>query len=163
MFNVTIDQAIDIGYATFCAYKKDRLRQVLSRPNYAPLNEFFTKDKVILQGGDCIKGWISLGSTGNAKHISSGFEEDTHNVTNLVEELKVDWSQATTNATYDYSHVAMLKNDRLRIFRYIDAQRKNMFKEFADLLYASLWTTPTGSADKTSPHGIPAYTFKLAA
>ena len=153
---ITIEQAVDVGYSVFSAHKKDDLQITLDRPNYTPVNDLFGKDKVILEGGDNVKGWITLADEGNAKHISL-WEEDTENVLNIDREIKVDWTHATTNVSYNRIELGMTMDNELRTFRYLDGKKKNMFREFAELLQDAIFSCPVSATDRKNPHGLPTW------
>jgi len=153
---ISVEQAVDVGYSVFSAHKKDDLQQTFEYPDYSPLNELFGAEKSILEGGDSIKGWITLGDEGNAKHISL-WEEDSENVVNIDKEIKVDWTHVTTNVSYNRIELGMTMNDKLRTFRYLDGKKKNMFRELAQLLYLAMFSAPTSSGDKKNPHGLPCW------
>lgn len=154
---ITIDHAIDVGYSTFAAHLKDDLQMTFADPNFQPLNVLFDEHKTILDGGDEVKGWITLGDTGNFKHVSSGWEEDSDNTVNTDEEWKVNWTNATTNMSYSAIELAMCGDDDLKTYRYIDGKKQNMIREFAEGTRDKLFLSPTSSSDKTSPHGIPSW------
>ena len=157
MPTITMDQAIDVGSSVFAAHKKDDLQMTFAKTNYQALNDAFGKDKMILSGGDQIKSWITLKDTGNAKHVGTGWDEDSHNPRNINVEVVTKWFQATTNTDYSRVELGYTQDDKLRTYRYLQGQKLNMFREFADLLYDAMWTTPSSATDTLSPHGFPAW------
>jgi hypothetical protein len=152
---ITIDQAIDVGHATLENYAKDgdRLEMTFKEASYQPVNDLFGKDKVTLQGGDRIEGFITLGDTGNAKHISL-WEEDSDNVNNTDKKWSVNWTHASTNMTYNRIELGMNMGDDVQVYNYLNGKRKNMFREFGELLQDAIFQTPTGSEDEKNPHGL---------
>ena len=124
---ITIDQAVDVGYATLENYAKpsDRLEITFKEACYQPVNDFFGKDKSSLKGGDRIEGFITLGDTGNAKHISL-WEEDSHNVVNTDSKWEVDWTHASTNMSYNRIELGMNMGDDVKVYDYLNGKRKNM-------------------------------------
>jgi len=154
---ITMDQALDVGKSVFAAHKKDDLQMTFAETNYQALNDCFGKDKTILQGGDQIKSWITLKDTGNAKMSGTGWEEDAHNTVNVNTEVISKWRQATTNTDYSRIELGYCQDDKLRTYRYLQGQQLNMFREFADMLYEKIWTTPVNAADKLNPEGIAAW------
>jgi len=155
---ITIDQAIDVGYSTLEAYAKpsDRLEMTFKEACYQPVNDFFGKDKSRLKGGDRIEGFITLADTGNAKHISL-WEEDSDNVVNTDSKWEVDWTHASTNMSYNRIELAMHMGDDVKVYDYLNGKRKNMFRELGELLQDALFQTPTSATDKKNPHGLPAW------
>jgi len=153
---ISIEQAIDVGQSTFEAHKKDALQMTFAEACYTPVNELFTTDKILLEGGDSVKGWVTLEDTGNAKHISL-WEEDSDNVVNTDSEIEVKWTHATTNLSYSRIELGMTMDDNLRTYRYLDGKRKNMFRELAELLQDAIFQAPTSSSDKKNPHGLPSW------
>jgi len=154
---ITMEQAIDVGYSVFAAHKKNDLQMTFAKTNYQALNDCFGKDKTILQGGDQIKSWITLKDTGNAKHVGTGWDADSHNTRNINVEVVSKWKQATTNIDYSRIELGYTQDDKLRTYRYLQGQKLNMFREFADLLYDSMWSTPTSATDNLNPNGFPAW------
>jgi len=152
---ITIEQAIDLGYATLENYAKDSDRLVITFKEacYTPVNDWFGKDKVVVTGGDRIEGFITLGDTGNAKHVSL-WEEDSDNVVNTDKQWSVNWTHAATNMTYNRIELGMNMGDDVKVYNYFDGKRKNMFREFAELLQNAIFQTPVSATDKKNPHGI---------
>lgn len=150
---ISIEQSIDVGMATLSAHKKDALQLTFNESCYTPINMLFGEKKEILGGGDNVKGWITLGDTGNARHISL-WEEDTENVVNTDHEIKVDWTHASTNMSYNRIELGMNMDDSLRTYRYLNGKRQNMFREFSELLQTAIFLSPTSATDKKNPHGL---------
>lgn len=155
---ITIEQAIDLGRSTLENYakKSDRLEMTLKEANYQAVNDMFGKDKTTLSGGDRVEGFITLTDTGNAKHISL-WEEDVTNVVNTDDKWEVDWTHATTNMSYNRIELQMHMGDDVQVYDYLNGKRKNMFREFAELLQDAIFQTPTSATDKKNPHGLPAW------
>ncbi|MFA5158164.1 MAG: hypothetical protein WC451_03210 [Patescibacteria group bacterium] len=159
MPEITIDHAIDIGYATLQNYAKDsdRLEMTFKEANYTPVNEWFTKDKMKLDGGDVVKFYITLSDVGNAKHIGL-WEEDSDNTVNTDEEGTVKWTHATTNMSYNRVELGMnMGKGNIQVYNYLNGKRKNMFREFAEMLQTAAFLTPSSATDKKNPHGLPSW------
>lgn len=152
---ITVEQAVDLGYATLQAYAKetDRLEMTFATVNCTPINVMFTKEKVVKQGGDIIKGWITLGDTGNGKHVAL-WEEETTNVVNTDAEITVNWTHYITNLSYNRIELGMNMGNDVQVYDYLNGKRKNMFREAATQLQNALFSSPTGPSDKRNPHGI---------
>jgi len=153
---ITIDQAVDLGYATLQSFKQDDFAITLKHPKYEAINHWFRKDKMMLDGGDRVTRYISLGDTGNAQFVRL-YQTDQPNVTNTDKEIKVEWTHAITSFTYSRKELAMNLGNKVRVYNYLKSRRMNAFREFADLLEEAAWTTPTSSSDDLNPHGIPAW------
>lgn len=152
---LTIEQAVDLGYATLQAYAKesDRLEMTFAVTSCAPVNEIFTKDKVVKQGGDVVKGWITLSDTGNAKHVAL-WEEETTNVVNTDDEISVNWTHFNSNMAYNRIELGMNMGSDVQAYNYLNGKRKNMFREAAEELQSAFFASPTSSTDKKNPHGV---------
>jgi len=152
---LTIEQAIDLGYATLCAYAKesDRLEMTFAVTNCTPVNEVFTKDKVVKQGGKVVKGYITLKDTGNARHVAL-WEEDTSNVINTDAEITVNWTHFTNNLTYNRIELGMNMGNDVEVYDYLNGKRKNMYRESAGTLQEAFFGSPTSATDKKNPHGV---------
>jgi hypothetical protein len=155
---ITIDQAVDLGYATLQSFKQDDFAITLKHPRYEAINSWFRKDKLQLDGGDSVKRYIQLGDTGNAQHVRL-YQTDTPNVTNTDKEITVNWTHAITSFTYSRKELAMNLGNKVRVYNYLKSRRMGAFREFADLLEEAAWTTPTSSTDDLNPHGLPALTY----
>lgn len=151
---ITIEQAIDVGLATLASYTKDALEMTFKDVTHDLYNTWFSAAE--RDSGDAIKEFITLKDTGNAKMISL-WEEDTHNVVNTDEEIKVDWTHATTNMDYNRIELAMHTGDDVRVYNYLNGKQKNMYREFAELLQSKLILSPSSASDKKNPHGLAAW------
>ncbi len=156
MAGITIEQAIDLGTATLESFKTDALEVALKHQTYEVLNQWFKKDKVMLDGGDRAEAFITLRDTGNASQVRM-YETDTPNVANVDEKIKVEWTHAQTSFSYSIKELAMNKGNKQRIYSLFKQRRLNMYREFADLLEELAWQTPTGASDDRNPWGIPGW------
>jgi hypothetical protein len=153
---ITIDQAVDLGYATLQSFKQDDFAVALKHPRYEAINKWFREEKMQLDGGDRVTRYIQLRDTGNAQHVRL-YETDTPNVVNTDEEIQVNWTHAITSFSYDRRELAMNLGNKVRVYNYLKSRRMGAYREFADLLEEAAWTTPTSSSDDLNPHGIPAW------
>jgi len=146
---------VDIGFSTLEGYAKDsdRLEMTLKEANYQAVNDLFGKDKYVLGGGDRIEGFITLADQGNAKHISL-WEEDSDNVVNTDSKWTVNWTHATTNMSYNRIELGMNMGDDVKVYDYLNGKRKNMFREFAEILHDAIFQSPTSASDELNPHGL---------
>jgi hypothetical protein len=156
MAGITIEQAIDLGQATLEQFKQDDLQMTLKHQSYEVLNQWFEKDKVVLDGGDRVTRHISLRDTGNASHVRM-YDVDTPNVANVDETIKVEWTHAKTSFSYSLKELAMNEGNRQRIYNLLKQRHDNAYREFADLLEEAAWRTPTSSSDDLNPFGIPGW------
>jgi hypothetical protein len=153
---LTIDQAIDIGYSVLNANlnkaEADRIRIVMGEQTYRPLNELWKLAET--DGGDLFKFWVSLKDTGNGGH-KSHWSADTRNVINTDVEGQVSWAEYSTNMTYNRVElaVAMSRGD-LQVYNYLVSKRQKMFAEAASDIMAQLILSPASSTDKFVPFGI---------
>jgi len=152
--DITIEQAIDLGHATLARMRRENLQLTFNTPEFALYNRWFREAE--RDSGDCVKEFITLQDTGNAKMISL-WEEDTHNTVNTDHEIKVDWVHATTNMTYSRIEVAMNKGNKVRLYNYLAGKQKNMFRELAEMLQLRLVLSPTSASDSKNPHGMAAW------
>lgn len=138
------------------AKDSDRLEMTFKEASYQAVNDTFGKDKSTLTGGDRIEGFITLSDTGNAKHISL-WEEDSDNVVNTDKKWEVNWTHATTNMSYNRIELGYNMGDDIKVYDYLNGKRKNMYREFAELLQDALFQTPTSATDSKNPHGFPSW------
>jgi hypothetical protein len=153
---ITIDQAVDLGYATLQSFKQDDFAVALKHPRYEAINKWFREDKMQLDGGDRVTRYIQLNDTGNAQHVRL-YETDSPNVTNTDKEIKVEWTHAITSFSYDRRELAMNLGNKCRVYNYLKSRRMGAFREFADLLEEAAWATPSSASDDLNPHGIPGW------
>lgn len=157
MAGITISQAIDLGYATLEAFKKDSIQMTFNHPTYEVMNNWMKRAQ-IEDGGDVVKAFITLKDTGNAKHVRM-YESDTPNVANTDKEISINWTHFQNSFSYSLKELAMNLGNKRRIYNLLKSRRKNMLRETADALEEAAWKTPTSSDDDRNPHGIPAYTL----
>jgi len=155
MAGITIDQAIDLGYATLQAFDKDDLQMTFNHPTYEVINNWMKRAK-IMDGGDVAKSYITLKDTGNAKHVRM-YETDTPNVANTDREVSVNWTHGQNSFSYSMKELAINRGNLRRVYDLLSSRRKNCFREFADLLEEAAWRTPSASDDDREPHGIPGW------
>jgi hypothetical protein len=153
---ITIDQAVDLGYATLQSFDQDDFAITLKHPRYEAINQWFRKDKVQLDGGDRVTRYIQLRDANNAQHVRL-YQTDQPNATNTDEEIQVEWTHAITSFTYSRKELAMNLGNKVRVYNYLKSRRMGAFREFADLLEEAAWVTPTDANDDLNPHGIPAW------
>ena len=151
MSDMTIEQAIDVGHATLASRRKEALEMTFNDITHELYNTWFrAADR---DSGDSIKDYITLKDTGNAKMIAL-WEEDTHNLVNTDEEIKVDWVHASTNMDYNRVLLAMNMGNEVRVYNYLTGKQKNMYREFGELLQKKLILSPLSASDKKNPHGL---------
>jgi len=153
---ITVDQAVDLGYATLQSFKQDDFAIALKHPKYEAVNHWFREDKIQLDGGDRVTRYIQLNDTGNAQFVRL-YQTDQPNVVNTDKEIKVEWTHAISSFTYSRKELAMNLSNKVRVYNYLKSRRMGCFREFADLLEEAAWTTPTSASDDLNPHGIPAW------
>jgi len=153
---ITIEQAVDLGYATLMAFDQDDLEMTLKHQTYEIVNRHLAKDRRVYDGGDVVKSWISLKDTGNAKHVRM-YETDTPNVANVDKEVTTNWVHAKTSFTYSRKELSMNLGNRTRIYNLLKQRRLNAFREMADMLEEAGWATPASGDDDLAPYGIPGW------
>lgn len=156
MAGISIEQAVDLGHATLQSFEQDAFEMALKHQTYEVLNQWFTKDKIVLDGGDSVKRYISLKDTGNAQQVQL-YDTDTPNVANVDADITVNWTHAQTSFSYSLKEIAMNAGNKVRVYNLLKQRRLNAFREFADLLEELAWRTPTSSTDKLNPYGIPTW------
>jgi len=156
MAGITIDAAIDLGYATLEEFDKDTFEMALKHQTYEVLSQWFAKDKVQTDGGDRVTRHVSLRDTGNAAQVRM-YETDTPNVTNVAEIVKVEWTHHQNSFSYSVKELAMNKGNKNRIYSLLKMRRMNCLRESADMLEELAWKTPTSAVDDRNPFGIPGW------
>lgn len=153
---ITIEQAIDLGYATLQSFNKDDLELTLKHQTYEFVNRHLTADRRLRDGGDVVKDYISLKDTGNAKHVRM-YETDTPNVANVDREITVNWVHAKTSFSYSRKELSMNLGNKTRIYNLLKQRRLNCYRELADLLEEAAWKTPSAADDDLAPYGVPGW------
>lgn len=156
MAGITIDQAIDLGYATLQAFEQDAVEIALKHVTYEVVNRWFKGDKKQLDGGKKVTFDITLKDTGNAEHYDM-YASDTPNVASVNKEGEVNWVHFKNSFSYSIKELAMNRSNKRRIFNLFKNRRTNCARETADALEEAAWKTPSSSTDTVVPHGIPAW------
>jgi len=154
MESITIEQATDILQATLEDVKKNSCPLTYLYSSYKLFNSLW-KDRVKSEGGDKIERFITLKDEGNAKH-QGNWEKDTHNVLNTDENIIVNWRRASSNFSYNVIEMDMNKGNA-QIYNKVQNKYNNTLREIVDEIYDAALSTPTSSADKLSPQGLPAH------
>lgn len=149
---ITLDQAIDFGYSTLWRLRKDRLAMTFGTGHYELFN-MWMGEKAERDTGDRIQDYVTLRDTGNGKHITL-WEEDIDNTVNTDEEIVVDWSNYTTNLSYNRIFLGRNMGNNRRVYNYLKGKMDNMYREAAEDIQSALVYTPTGATDKRNPHGL---------
>jgi len=156
MAGITVDQAIDLGYATLKNYEQDAVQIAMKHQTYEIVNRWFKSDKMQKQGGKSVTFDLSLKDTLNGKHVRM-YDTDEPNVANVTKEGTVDWTHYQNSFSYSLKELAMNMGNRTRIFNLLKNRRLNCARETADELEEVAWRTPASSSDDLLPHGIPAW------
>lgn len=154
MDTILLAQATDILQATLPNLVKKKPFMTYAYTNYGLLNDLFN-GRVKVGGGDEIKRFISLDDEGNAKHRGN-WDEDTHNVVNVQDTIKADWTRASTSLSYNMIEQDMNKG-AAKIYDSIDSKYDNCLRELADEMYKAAVGAPTSSTDKFNPSGLPSW------
>jgi hypothetical protein len=153
---ITIEQAIDLGYATLKAFKQDAVEIALNHQTYEVVNRWFSGDKKSLDGGKKVTWDLTLKDTGNGAHVND-YEPDTPNVANVCVEAEANWVHYKNNFSYSMKELAMNLGNKTRIFNLFKNRRMNCARETADDLEEAAWKTPSSSTDTRAPIGIPGW------
>ena len=153
---ITIDQAIDLGYATLQAFEQDAVEVALKHQTYEVVNRWFAGDKKNLGGGKKVTWDLTVKDTGNGQHVNM-YETDTPNVANVNVEGEVNWVHYQNSFSYSVKELAMNLGNKTRIFNLFKNRRMNCARESADDLEEAAWKTPASATDSRVPHGIPAW------
>jgi len=153
---ITIDQAIDLGYATLRNFEQDAIKIAMKHQTYEVINRWFKSDKKTLDGGKYLTFDVSLKDTGNGKHTRM-YDTDEPNVANVTKEGTVYWTHYQNSFSYSLKELAFNMGNKRRIFNLLKNRRTNCARETADDLEEAAWRTPESSSDDLLPHGIPGW------
>jgi len=156
MAGITVDQAIDLGYATLKSFQQDAIEMAMKHQTYEIVNRWLKSDKRNKQGGKFVTFDISLKDTLNGKHVRM-YDTDEPNVANVTKEGTVNWTHYQNSFSYSLKELAMNMGNKTRIFNLLKNRRANCAREVADELEEVAWRTPASSSDDLLPHGIPAW------
>jgi len=145
------EQALDIFKGTFQDVVKRQPFMTWVYTNYGLLNSLWN-GRMKLGGGKYIERPITLKDEQNAKHRGN-WEEDTHNVVNINENIRADWVTASSNVSYNV--IEQSENQgAAQIYDVIESKVNNMYRELADEMLETCITTPTSASDKNTPKGL---------
>jgi len=153
MAGIRIELAPDLLYSTLQKFEKDMFAMTLSHTHYEALNQWFKKDKLVVDGGDQVNFYVQLKDSNNASHTSL-FDTDNVNVANVMSEGVVKWTHAKTAWAFDVRQLAMNRGNATRVYNLLKSRVMAAYKDLADLLEEAAWKTPTDANDVESPHGV---------
>lgn len=153
MAGISIEQAVDLGYATLQAFEQDAVQIAMKKQTYEVVNRWFAGDKKILGGGKKVTWDLTLKDTGNAKQVNM-FETDNPNIANVNKEGEVNWTHFQNSFSYSIKELSINRDNKTRIFNLLRNRRLNCARETADKLEELAWRTPTSSDDSKNPFGL---------
>lgn len=154
MESVVLNQATDIMQATLADYQKKLPAMTYLYKSYGSFNRIW-EGRMKKEGGKKVTRYVTLHDEGNAKHRGN-WEEDTHNVLNIDEEINSNWVTASSNLSWNLVE-ASINSGAAQIYDVIANKYRNALREMVDEVYAAMWSTPTSSSDKLSPFGLPGW------
>lgn len=153
---ITIEQAIDLGYATLQAFKQDAIAQTLKHQTYEVVNRWLKGDKKVLGGGKKVTWDVNLRDANQGKHVNIG-ETDSPQIVQIARECEDNWVHYKNSFSYSRKELSMNLNNKTRIFNLFKNRRLNCARESCDDLEEAAWKTPSSSTDRKAPNGIPSW------
>lgn len=139
-------------------FKISQIAQQLTR--YEVYTKWFKKDKLTFEDGIGIQRNLLSRLSNNAAHVGL-LDEDTVNIVDVLDQLRVDWVQATTS--YGIIREETLMNrGASRIVDLIKARRTAAMLDMIQELENKAWAAPTSSSDKLVPFGLPYWVVKAS-
>lgn len=155
-----MDQIDDFVETTLDVFVgKDGLKWVdLSRD----LNHYIFADRMVgnkkmqVQGGPYVHWKAQVDNNGTAR-FSELFDKDQYNLKDLIQPIKVPWSKATANFSYDLDE-DIFQEGKQEIVSELKVREHSMMTDFYELMEVAMWTAPSSStATPRKPLGIPTW------
>lgn len=128
-----------------------------SLTHYEVFPKWFKKDKVQFDDGIGIQRTLMNRLSGAARHVGL-LETDVANITDVVDQLHVDWVHAETSWAFIYQETLMNRGRSL-IFNIIKPRRASAMIDLVEEIETKAWSCPNAT-NYTDPFGIPYWIVK---
>ena len=126
--------------------------------DYEVFSHWFKRDKVAFDSGIGIQRTLMNKLSNTAKHVGL-METDTVNITDVIDQLQVNWVHAQNSWAFIYQETLMNKGESM-IFNVIQPRRADCLISLVEELEDRAWSSPTASTQKTIPYGLPYWIVK---
>ena len=116
------------------------------------------RDKVAFDSGIGIQRTLMSKLSNTAKHVGL-METDTVNITDVIDQLQINWVHMQNSWAFIYQETLMNKGESL-IFNVIQPRRADCLISLVEELENKAWSSPASSSVKTEPYGLPYWIVK---
>jgi hypothetical protein len=148
---ITLDQALDISYATMEDIRRKNPPLTYAYTTYAFWNRWW-KGAQKSQGGDILEGHITLDTEGNARH-SGLWAADATVKKNINTKFTIPWRHADGSMAWNFIELD-INSGPARIYNVWDQQYKSCVRDLVDEMFTAVLTGPTSSSDNDLPYSM---------
>lgn len=116
----------------------------------------YQNERMEIDGGPQIERKIMFDNTGNARYRRL-FDTDEPAVGDVMQTIKVPWTQIGTNYSWDRLEIMRNKNSAKGFINLMKVRRVDGLWSLADLIEEKAWKTPDSLTDDLNPYGVPYY------
>ena len=125
---------------------------------YEAFSHWFKRDRVSFDEGVGIQRNLMSKISNNAKHVGL-METDVVNISDVMDQLQVNWVHAQTSWAFIYQETLMNRGSAL-IYNVIQPRRADALISLVEELENKAWAAPSSSSVKTEPYGLPYWIVK---
>lgn len=152
----------DLLHTTQAKTKWDGQFEVLQKYHLYPvINQWFAKDKMMIDGGTSIVRNVQLTEGGRA-HFTRPYTPESPAVVDVQGRMRANWTQLVND--YSISRQEMLRNrSEPKLIDLVKTKRIECLMSIANILEETAWASPADSNDDLPPMGIPYWLVPVTA
>lgn len=116
----------------------------------------YQTERMVVDGGPQIERKLMLDHLGSARYRRL-FDTDEPTVGDVIQTIKVPWTQIGTNYSWDKDEIRRNKNTAKGFISLLKTRRIEGLWSLAELIEDRFWKTPTSATDDLYPYGVPYY------
>jgi hypothetical protein len=156
MADLVATDIADLVAGTLRELGRLRFQQIAqSLQDYEVFSHWFKRDKVAFDTGIGIQRTLMNKLSNTAKHVGL-METDVVNITDVIDQLQVNWVHAQNSWAFIYQETLMNRGESL-IYNVIQPRRADCLISLVEELENKAWAQ---SIDKTEPYGLPYWVVK---
>lgn len=155
---LTPNDIADLVAGTLRELGRMKFQQIAqSLVGYEVFPKWFRRDKVQFDDGIGIQRTLMNRLSGAARHTGY-LDTDVANITDVIDQLQVNWVHAETSWAFIYQETLMNRGRSL-IFNVIKPRRTAAMLDLVEELEEKAWSSP-GADNRVDPYGLPYWIVK---